>query len=354
MFLGSNYSGQIFAYTSSYNTNYVIEWDAGDLSLLAETNDVFKVMDEGSTNIVNGGEGHDTIYGSAGNDTLNGGEGIDEIHSGTAGTVDDAIANILAINNNVFYNEATNSFYQYVSGTISYTDAAAAAQTATLNGYAGVTGGLATITSVAEQTFIGDNLVNNGDWAWIDGSDAVTEGSFILTDGSALNGSLNWQGGSPNSTNTADRDNLLIWDGGGDVLYAWADASNARGYVIEWSASDLVSSVGQNILNGGNGADDLYGASGSDVFVFDNTNDIDDVFNFDLSTGDAIDISQVLSFDSGTDVITDFVEFTTVGSDTVVGVDVDGDGSGFTSIAVLHDVTGLDINTLLADGSLIA
>ena len=358
LFLGSNFNGQIFAYTSTYNADYVIEWDAGDLSLLALDNDIFKVMDEGATNIVNGGAGADTIYGSAGNDTLNGGTGNDAIHSGTATTEQGAIDAVLAANNGLAYNAATNSFYLYVSGTITHTAAETAANAATLTGLDGVTGHLATLTSAAEQTFVG-TLVNNGDWAWVDGSDTASEGTFVYESGAeagtGFDTNLTWYNGSPASTNQASRDNVLIWDGGGDVLYAWADTSNARGYVIEWDASTLINSVGVNTLNGGEGADDLYGGAGKDIFVFDNTNDIDEIFDFSTAQGDAIDINDVLSYNSATDTLSDFVQLSESGGNTIISVDTDGTagGSNFVNIASIDGVTGLDLATLVAGNNLI-
>ena len=316
------------------------------------------IMDEGATNVVNGGAGNDTIYGSSGNDTLNGDAGADEIHSGTTATLSDAINDFLALNPNIVYNEASNSFYQYVAGNISHTDAEAAANVATLNEYT-TTGHLAVITSAAEQTFIG-TLVNGGDWAWVSGSDTVSEGNFVYDDGvesgTAFDAALNWYNGSPAATNDDTRDNVLIWDGGGDTLYAWADASNARGYVIEWDASELTSTIGTNTLNGGDGADDLYGSVGAEIFVFDNTNDTDNVFNFDQSTGDRIDLSNIISFNEATDNINDFVQLTEAGGNTTISVDIDGttNGVNFVDVALLDGVTGLNVSTMLADGTLIA
>lgn len=358
IFLGSNYSGQIYSFRSSYNTNYVIEWNAGDLSALATTYDEFKVMDEGATNIVNGGAGADTIYGSSGNDTLNGGEGNDAIHSGTSATVQTTIDDILAANIGLVYNDVTNSFYQYVAGNISHTAAETAANAATLNGVTGLTGHLATLSNAAEQTFVG-SIVNGGDWAWISGSDTATEGSFVYDDGTeagtALDASLSWYNGSPGATNNGTADHILIWDGGGDALYAWADTSNARGYVIEWDAGSLIASVGQNTLNGGNGADDLYGGAGTDIFVIDNTNDIDDIFDFEAVNGDTIDINDVISYTEGVDTLSDFVQLSEVGGNTIIAVDTDGaaGGANFTNVASINGITGLDLNTLVADGNLI-
>jgi len=357
LFLGSNYSGQQYSYTGTYNTNYVVEWDAGDLSALAVEVTEFKVMDEGATNIVNGGAGADTIYGSAGNDTLNGGTGNDAIHSGTAASVEDVIDTVLAANAGLVYNEDTNTFYKYVAGNITHTDADIAANSATLVGLDGVTGYLATLADAAEQSFVG-GIVNGGDWAWVNGSDTATEGTFVYDSGpeagNTLDAGLNWFNGSIGATNQGTRDNVLIWDGGGDTLYAWADTSNARGYVVEWDATTVINSVGTNTLNGGTGADDLFGGAGKDVFVFDNTDDVDDIFDFNEAI-DAIDIDEVISFNSATDVLSNFVQFTEVGGSTQIAVDTDGaaGGANFTTIASIDSVTGLDLATLVANGALI-
>lgn len=322
-----------------------------------ETYTGLNIMDVGDTNVVNGGAGADTIYGSSGTDTLNGGTGNDAIYSGTTQTIDDVVADILAQNSNLSYNAATNSFYRYVNGTITHTNAETAANAATLNGLT-TTGHLATLGDAAEQAFVG-TLVNGGDWAWVDGSDSATEGTFVYESGveagTNLDASLNWWNGSPASTNNATADNVLIWDGGGDVLYAWADANNARGYVIEWDGSELFALAGANTLNGGDGADDLYGSAGMDIFMFDNTNNVDDIFNFDTATGDAIDIDDIISYTEGVDVISDFVQLTEAGGNTTIAVDADGaaGGSNFVNVAVIDGVTGLDLNTMVADGSLI-
>ena len=63
------------------------------------------------------------------------------------------------------------------------------------------------------------------------------------------------------------------------------------------------------------------------------------------------------SYDPATMAITDWVQITTVGSDSVVKVDTDGTGSGqgWQQIALILGVTGLtDEAALVASGNLVA
>jgi len=79
--------------------------------------------------------------------------------------------------------------------------------------------------------------------------------------------------------------------------------------------------------------------------------------DFNTGAGDKIDISDVLQghYDSVRDAIADFVYLTTSGSDTLVKVDLDGTGTAYspTAIATIQGVTGLDLDSLIADHHLI-
>jgi hypothetical protein len=57
-------------------------------------------------------------------------------------------------------------------------------------------------------------------------------------------------------------------------------------------------------------------------------NNIDQIQDFSTGAGDKINIADVLSghYDPVHDTITDFVQITTVGSDSVLKVDLDGTG----------------------------
>ena len=113
---------------------------------------------------------------------------------------------------------------------------------------------------------------------------------------------------------------------------------------------------GDDVLYGGGGADHLYGQGGADTFVFDDMNAIDTVWDFSLADGDKLDISDLISgYDPLTDAITDFVQITDSGSNSIVSVDADGGADNFVQIATLSSVTGLtDEDALETSGNLIA
>lgn len=321
--------------------------------------------DSGETNILNGGAGADTLYGSSGNDTLNGDSGADNLFSGSVDTQTALLNSLLAANPNISYSFDTGNFYQWVDNgaNINWNTAAGNAAASTLNG---VGGRLATITSAAEQAFA-EGLAG-GNNTYLGGSDTGTEGvwswdfggyengaQFADATGNAVNGWYNnWAGGQPNDG-----------DGTQDYLYllngtTWADGLVIGGsgfvdieaYLVEWEGADVFASLNNNILNGGDGADTLYGSDGQDVFLFDNINNLDTIENFNTIGRDAIDISDILTYDPLTDDIADFVQITEGGGNTTISVDTDGTG-GYTAIAQLNGVTGLDLDAMITAENLI-
>jgi hypothetical protein len=90
-------------------------------------------------------------------------------------------------------------------------------------------------------------------------------------------------------------------------------------------------------------------------------NDVDVVKDFDVTTdNDVLDIADILStngYEDGVDTLTDWVEITTSGSDSVVKIDITGTGTfgGGTQIATLEGITGLtDEAALVTSGNLLA
>jgi Ca2+-binding RTX toxin-like protein len=109
---------------------------------------------------------------------------------------------------------------------------------------------------------------------------------------------------------------------------------------------------------GGDGQDQLFGGLGSDTFIFEALtafNDVDQIHDFSLSEGDALDISDLISsYDPVTDSISDFVQVTDNGTNSYLAVDSDGGADNFIQIATIQGVSGLtDENSLEISGSLI-
>ncbi len=106
---------------------------------------------------------------------------------------------------------------------------------------------------------------------------------------------------------------------------------------------------GNDLITGGLGDDILYGGSGADTFIFNAINEgVDTIKDFDVSEGDLIDLSAILTgYDSLTDDIADFVIATEDSGNTILSVDQTGAGNaaGATQFAVLEGVTGLDLDT---------
>lgn len=144
-----------------------------------------------------------------------------------------------------------------------------------------------------------------------------------------------------------DAYNQIYGREGNDVLYG-------RG-----GSDRLYGGDGDDILVGGEGVDLLYGQAGADTFVFSaiyEYSNSDNVQDFLVSDGDKLDISEMLvSYDSLTDAITDFVQITDNGTNSYLSVDIDGGADNFIQIATLFGETGLtDEAALETNGTLIA
>ncbi len=120
----------------------------------------------------------------------------------------------------------------------------------------------------------------------------------------------------------------------------------------------LYAGSGNDLIYGGAGNDTLYGESGADIFIYgaiDTMGHIDTIDDFSLSDGDMLDLSDVISsYDPVTDAITDFIQITDSGNNSIVSVDTDGGADNFVHIATLNDITGLtDEAALETSGNLI-
>ena len=231
---------------------------------------------------LNGDDGADTLNGGAGADTLNGGAGNDILHG--HGLDAETISDILFNNPNVTYSEDTGSFYQFVSGPVSWTAAQTAASTTALNG---VNGHLVTITSAAENNVVYQLGVDNGadsstggsgnriwlsatdnvvdqDWFWTSGLEAGIQ--FSSTSTATNNFFENWGSGQPNNSGGAQTRATIWFNGGGDDD-TWDDRNDSdnHDYVIEWEGGLFSDDNAIDTIDGGTGDDWIYGYGGADI-----------------------------------------------------------------------------------------
>lgn len=111
---------------------------------------------------------------------------------------------------------------------------------------------------------------------------------------------------------------------------------------------DIYGGKGGDVLVGGNGADTFYFEDPGSFFNYDRIND------YDSSDGDVINIDDVISYDSDlSHLISNYVEVTSDGTHTSIGINQQGDGTGFTKIVEIRDTTGLNLQDMITNGELI-
>ncbi len=294
-----------------------------------------------SANALSGLSGNDVLEGGAGADTIDGGNGWDYANytrsttavninfSTNAHTGGDAQGDVILNIEAYTLSENADTFVggsaaDYVIG---------GGGNDTMNGGAGIdTIAYDTATAAITLNLSTTTAQNTG------GAGTDTVSGFENISGSYFGDILT---GDANA-------NAIGGNNGADILYGGAGDDTLTG----GKASDT--------LNGGIGADSLYGGTEGDIFLFDAAtafSGIDTIKDFSLSSGDKISLSDILvGYDPLTKAITDYVEFTTSGANTIAKVDRDGTGStyGWQQIATIENVTGLtDEAALKASGNLI-
>lgn len=273
----------------------------------------------------------------------------------------------------------TSSAYEFYNGgagvdTVDYSTSATRVK---LNLGAGIgwDGDANDDTYVHVENVIGSDLTSSGDtiygsdadnYIWgLGGSDVLEGGAGADTiDGGAGSDAASYSRSSAGVTVNLKTGINTGGDAEGDILISIGSVKGSNhNDNITGSDTDnnFYADDGDDILYGGAGDDILYGENGADTFVYgasDTFGHVDIIRDFDVSEGDKIDISDLLSgYDPLTDAISDFVQFTTSGSTNAHGaisVDVDGGADNFVLIAYITDQPSLDADTLEASGNLIA
>lgn len=290
----------------------------------------------GSTaaNVINGGDGNDVIEGGAGNDTLVGGNGIDTVSFTNAASATTFNLATTSGQNTVssgtdtvsgFENILGSAFNDTLTGNSSANVIEGGAGNDTMNG----SGGIDTVSYSSAASAVTVNL-------------ATTTGQNTLGAGTDTLSSFEW----------------LIGSGFNDTLTGSTAANNIYG----GAGNDTISGgSGNDILYGGAGTDTLTGGANADTFVFEAASAFanqDTITDFSTANADKIDLHDILDsvFDPVQNAISDFVNFTNSGANSIMSIDQDGAGTtyGFVNVATLNGVTNLDETTLYNNGNLLA
>lgn len=154
---------------------------------------------------------------------------------------------LLALNPYLQYNATTGNFYRFVGTAANYATASAAASAALLNG---VAGHIATVSSLAENSYIRGLGAGT---MWLGGTDTGTEGAWTWHGNGPESGQIfsigasvqpgfytNWSGGEPNDS--GGNEDYMEMNAGG----AWNDTTSGGGrvYVIEWEGAQVMATLG--------------------------------------------------------------------------------------------------------------
>lgn len=121
------------------------------------------------------------------------------------------------------------------------------------------------------------------------------------------------------------------------VKAASADAGAGldQSYVLAAGTGDdrLVGGTTNDILIAGRGKVTLRGNGGADIFILPNTNaSAATIEDFNVAAGDALDISRLLQ---GVSLqITNYVQLNSVGTNSMLGINFAGNGSGYTNLII--------------------
>lgn len=145
-----------------------------------------------------------------------------------------------------------------------------------------------------------------------------------------------------------------LWDQRAQTLPVTLETAAAGShFILGGSANDvLIGSSQGDILSGGTGFDTLTGGAGTDLFIVGDEG-LEVITDFNVAE-DVLDLSDLLVEQSGR--LDEFVSVSYDGSATTIGVDRDGDGSGFTDASIRLEGVELshdDLHRLWSQGQLL-
>ncbi|MEM7641564.1 MAG: type I secretion C-terminal target domain-containing protein, partial [Pseudomonadota bacterium] len=112
---------------------------------------------------------------------------------------------------------------------------------------------------------------------------------------------------------------------------------------------------GDDTIIGGADGDVLRGGAGADTFVF-TTADLaapgDDLKDFSLAQGDALEFQGLLTGFDGSD-LSGHVEIVAQGTLGAIQIDADGGGDSFVAFGIIRNGRNLDAQTMFDDGDLL-
>ncbi|NBA97855.1 calcium-binding protein [Pseudomonas sp. R5(2019)] len=358
-------------YTSGYGVETIRFADNSTINLLTKEYITYGTSSNNTINgITTGGSTNDTIYGYDGNDTLNGGDGNDTLYGGDGtDTLTGAAGNDYldgGAGSDTLTSTGGDDTFFYGAGLDTATESGGGTDKVLMGAGIDVnaisfstysTNGLKiTVTASTDEL----SLTNQRH-----GTSTYHIENIEFADGfkTSLPDYASWVNGTSGNDLIAysTADDTIIAKAGNDTITAGGGNDDVHGGdgnddISGQAGTDLLhGGAGNDILYGGDGLDTLFGGAGEDIFVFEVANafnNIDVIKDFDVAN-DSIDISDILGgYDPMTDLLTDWVEMTTSGSDTILKVDRDGDGGTYSlaQIATIQGVTGLTDEAALVSG----
>lgn len=323
---------------------------------MTDTNDTHTMIGSTLADTLNGAGGNDELYGYAGDDSLTGGLGSDYLMGGLGNDVyqwqaghgadmvqDDGGADKVLIGGST---TLENLVFTISGWDLKVTSATTPTDNVLIHGQ--LTPG--TPNGIVEALEFRDGFALSlaGYSGWIKGDTAP---NTLNGDVGGVSRDDTILGASGNDViRGLDGNDTISGDAGNDTLYGGAGNDALHG----GSGNDfLYGETGSDTIYAGTGLDTLSGGANSDRFVFDGvTSGIDTIIDFSKAE-DILDLTALLTGYDPTRAITDFLQITDSGVNSLVKVDPDGVGAAhsWAQIATLNNVIGMtDENALLGSG----